>query len=430
MFKIFSNAFKVKEIRKKILFVLMVIAIYRLGNAIPLPGINVSDWLLIQGRASDQITLRSLIGGGIGTIFYMGVGPFITSSIVMQLLTFAIPALEQLQKEGKDGQDKIKQITRWVAVALAILNAIAAVYSLVNFDIFGIGQGYNLFKYANPAVYALAVLTMVAGTVFIMWLSELLTEHGFGNGTSFIIFANIIGGFPAQIMNIYSNLQYMETNMAVKILIGVAVFVLFLIIVFLAVWVQDGERKIPVQYSKKVVGRQLVGGQSSNIPLKVNIAGVMSIIFALSLSQIPELIYSFTHAPWLEEVVRVLKQSHPIGAIVYIILIFFFTFFYTSFAMNPTEMAENLKKSGGFIPGIRPGKPTSDFIVATINKLSWIGASFYALIAFSPIVFQWITKIEVGFGGTTLLIISSTALETVKQLEALLIMRHYKGFLK
>lgn len=426
MFKIFSNAFRVKEIRQKIYFVLFIIAVYRLGTTINLPGINVER---LQPADLSAFTIASIIGGGMGTIFTMGIGPYITSSIVMQLLTYAIPYLEQLKKEGQDGIDKINQITRVLAVGLAILQASAEVYKYVNFPI-GNGVTENLFKYNNTFVYLIAVLAMVTGTIFIMWLSELVDQRGFGNGTSFIIFANILAGFPqmAGMINQGIIAEYKEDWQ--KYCMYVVVLLLFMAVIYFAVFIQDGERRIPVQYSKKMVGRQLVGGQSSFIPLKVNIAGVMSIIFAMSLLGLPQIISGFVSSPWITTAMTYLNQTHPVGAVLYIILIFAFTFFYTSFAINPTEMAENIKKSGGFIPGTRPGKPTSDYIDGTVNRLSWIGATFYALIALIPIVFQWIFRIEVGFGGTTLLIVSGAALDIVKQLESLLLTRHYGGILK
>jgi preprotein translocase subunit SecY len=275
-------------------------------------------------------------------------------------------------------------------------------------------------------VYLTALLSIVAGTMFIMWLSEILTERGIGNGSSFIIFANILSSRPVTISSLYVSSAGTGWTGILKL---IAVVVLFLIVIAFVILVQEGERRIPVQYSKKMVGRQMYGGQSSHIPIKVNIAGVMSIIFAISLLQFPSMIYQFTKPVWLESVVNALALTSPIGQVLYVIMIFMFTFFYTSFAINPREMAENMKKSGGFIPGIRPGKPTSDFIQKSVDRLSWIGALFYALIAMVPILFQSLLGINLGFSGTTLLIVTGVALELVKQLESQLLMRHYKGFL-
>ncbi len=418
MFKVFVNAWKVQDIRKKILYVILILAIYRLGAHIPLPGIDLA--LFTQARNNETSTaalLFSIIsGGGYGTILSMGIGPYITASIIMQLLTVAIPKLEQIQKEGEEGRKKINQYTRIVAVFLAFFQGAGTVY-----------RYRGLFFYTNNYfVYFVAVLSMVAGTMFVMWLSEILTEKGIGNGSSFIIFANILSNLPSSILSLYVGASQGDIIQIVKV---VAVLILLVLIIAFVVLIQDGERRIPVQYSKKMVGRTMFGGQSSFIPIKVNIAGVMSIIFSISLLQFPSIIAQFFNTPWLTDLIKVLNITHPIGAVIYVVLIFFFTFFYTSFAINPIEMAENMKKNSGFVPGIRPGKPTSDYIQRTINRLSWIGAVIYAIIAMFPVVLQWLFKIQVGLSGTTLLILTGVALEIVKQLESQLLMRHYKGFL-
>ncbi len=416
MFKTFSNAWKIKDIRSRLLYVLLLLVIYRLGAHIALPGINPTLLLEAKGATNPAQSLYALVaGGGFGSIFAMGIGPYITASIIMQLLTVAIPRLEQLQKEGEDGRKKINQYTRVLSVALALLQGGATVYGL-----------RYLFFHQNWLVYIMATISMVTGTIFIMWLAELLTEKAIGHGSSFIIFANILSGIPGAIINFYNYGSGSGIWNWIKIAI---ILVLFIGLIALTVFVQDGERRIPVQYSKKMVGRQMVGGQSSYIPLKVNIAGVMSIIFAISLLQTPTFIGQFFQSEKLQNVIRILSISQPLGAILYIVLIFLFTFFYISFAVNPIEMAENMKKSGGFIPGIRPGKPTSDYIQRTIDRLSWLGAFFYAFIAMVPVFIQWIFGISVGIGGTTLLIVTGVALEVSKQLESQLLMRHYKGFL-
>ncbi len=418
MFRVFTNAWKIQDVRKKLFYVVLILAIYRLGAHIPLPGMDLS--LLQAARdannANPLASMFSLIaGGGYGTILALGIGPYITSSIVMQLLTVAIPKLEQMQKEGEDGRKKINQYTRVLAVILAFLQAAGTVYSI-----------QNLFIHRNLFVYAIAVLSMVTGTIFVMWLGEVLTERGIGNGSSFIIFANILSNLPQAVESLYVS----GVGSIYNIVKVVGMLVLFVGLMAFVVLVQDGERRIPVQYSKKMVGRQMYGGQSSFIPIKVNIAGVMSIIFAISLLQFPSLIARFvTGSELLTKIVNLLEITHPLGAAVYIFLIFCFTFFYTSFAINSVEMAENMKKNGGFIPGIRPGKSTSDYIKRTIDRLSWIGALAYAIIAIMPVVFEWVFDIKVGFGGTTLLIVTGVCLELVKQLESQLLMRHYKGFL-
>ena len=417
MFAIFLNAWKVKDIRKKLLYVFLMLAIYRLGcTLVGIPGLDITS-LMAQSGAGTEPSLFSLImGGGIGKVFYMGIGPYINASIIMQLLTVAIPKLEALQKDSEDGRKKINQYTRIVAVCLAVLQASGTVYSM-----------HNFFFHPNWFVWIVAVLSLVTGTIFVMWMSELLTEKGIGNGSSFIIFANILSSLPAGVTMMWNMVEGNGVQGAITVAV---ILVVFVAIIGFVVLVQDGERRIPVQYSRKMVGRNQYGGQSSYIPIKVNIAGVMSIIFAISLLQFPQTIQQFVPgAAWLDSVVKFLSINTYQGAALYVILIFCFTFFYTSFAINPIEMAENMKKNGGFVMGIRPGKPTSDYIDRTVKRLSWVGALVYSIVALVPIVIQWITKQNVGIGGTTMLIVVGVALEIVKQLESQLLMKNYKGFL-
>lgn len=410
MFGVYANAWKIKDIRRKLIYILWVLLIFRVGSQIPLPGIDRG--LLVP---VDAGIIGMIVGGEMGTIFAMGIGPYITASIIMQLLTVAVPALEALKKEGEEGRKKINQYTRILAVIMAVLQAAGTVFNL-----------QSAFVYQNFFVYLVAALTLVSGTLFIMWLSELLTEKAIGNGASFIIFANILSALPIGIIMLYEA----SLGSILNAFMVVIILILFVVVITFTVFVNDGQRKIPVQYSKKMVGKSLYGGQSSFIPIKVNIAGVMSIIFAMSLLGFPmQLAMFFPNAEALTNLAQILSITSWLGAILYVILIFAFTFFYTSFAVNPVEMAENLKKNGGFIPGIRPGKPTSDYISRTVNRLSWIGALFYALIAMIPVFMEWGFGIAVGFGGTTVLIVVGVALEIVKQLESQLLMRNYKGFL-
>jgi len=279
----------------------------------------------------------------------------------------------------------------------------------------------------NIYVHIIATITMTAGTMFIMWLSELLTEKGLGNGASFIIFANILSALPGGVMLLYDSSLGTIWN-AVSVII---ILILFVVIVGFTALIGEGQRKLPVQYSKKMVGRQMYGGQSSFIPIKVNLAGVLPIIFAMSILGFPEMLQMFfPNSEGLVKVSEVLSISGPIGAPIYILMIFGFTFFYASFSINPVEMAENLKKNGGFLPGIRPGKPTSEFIQRTVKRMCWVGATAYAMIAISPIVMEWIFGIPIGFGGTTIIIVVGVALEIIKKLESQLLMRNYKGFLQ
>ena len=419
MFKVIANAWKVTDIRNKILFICFILCIYRLGTHIPLPGLDIiawREWITNQGTDAITTLYSIIVGGGVGTIFAMGIGPYITASIIMQLLTVAIPKLEQLKKEGEEGRKKIGQYTRWLAVVLATIQGGGTVYSL-----------RYLFIYQSWFTYFMATVAIVTGSIFIMWLGELITEKGIGNGASFLICSNILAGLPGAITGLAlvtvggDVFQYLSVALMALLFLAVVVFVVF---------IQDGERRIPVQYSKKLVGRQTYGGSSSYIPIKVNIAGVMSIIFAISLLQFPSVISQFVPGNnFLTQMVNLLSTNHWFGASLYVVLIFCFTFFYTSFAVNPIEMAENMKKNGGFVPGLRPGKPTSDYIGRTINRMSWIGAASYAFIAIMPVIFQWIFRVNIGWGGTTLLIVTGVTLEIIKQLESQLLMRHYKGFL-
>ncbi len=411
MFSVFRNAWKVKDIRSKLLFVLAILAIYRLGTFILLPGLSYSAVETL--KASNEQTLYALIsGGGTGSIFALGIGPYISASIIMQLLTVAIPSLEQLQKEGPEGRKKINQASRILAVVLATIQGAGTVFSLRAF-----------FNNQEVLVYIMATLAMVTGTIFIMWLAEMITEKGIGNGSSFIIFSNIIASLPGAVIGLYNMVLGDPVKGTLK---TVALITVFIVIIIFVVLVQGGERRIPVQYSKN--GRGGVGN-TSYLPMKVNIAGVMSIIFAVSILQFPMVLNQFFQNDKISDIAAFLDMYSLSGGIIYVCLIFMFTFFYTSFAVNPVEMAENMKKNASYIPGIRPGKPTSEYLNRTITRLSWIGAVCYSLIAVSPILLQAIFNIQVGFGGTTLLITTSVCLELSKQLESQLVMRHYKGFL-
>lgn len=439
MLKLFANAWRVEDIRKKLLFIFLLLLIFRFGSAVPLPGLDleVLDFARSPGNIDGgAMTFFALIvGGGVGSVFAMGIAPYITASIIMQLLTYAIPQLSELKKEGEEGNKKIQQITRYLAVALAGLQAAATVFSYTNFPAH-VPDGFNMFRvgHQNFFVYLIATISMMAGTIFIMWLAELITEKGIGQGASFLIFANILAALPAGAMTLW--VMVTDGNTLSGIGQVVILLVVFAAIIAFVVMVHEGERRIPVQYAKRAAGSgrgsSMHGNHNSFIPIKVNIAGVLSIIFAMSLLQFPMQIgMFFPNATGLSRVTNFLDWNNWTGAIIYVILIFMFTHFYTAFAVNPREMAENLKKNGGFIPGIRSGAPTSEFIQTTVNRLSWIGACFYALIAITPIIMERIMpQLQgLGFGGTSLLIATGVALEFAKQLESQLLMRHYKGFL-
>jgi len=418
------NAWKIPDLKKRILFTLMMFAIFRLGTSIPVPGIDRE--ILNQFFASDGGLLNffNFMSGGAFknfTIFALSITPYITSSIIMQLLTIAIPKLEALAKEGEEGRKKIAQFTRYGTVVLAVIQAT--------------GISIGLFRRAliSTDFWAVAtvIITLTAGTAFLMWLGEQITESGIGNGISLIIFAGIISRVPLGISQTFQKVSAGE--MSVLPLLIFAVLALFVIAGVIAI--QQGTRKIPVQYAKRVVGRKMYGGQSTHIPLKVNQAGVIPVIFAISLLQFPmTLTYFFPDGGFANFVAKYLSPTGSPGIyfynLLYALLIIFFTYFYTAITFNPVEVADNMKKNGGFIPGIRPGKKTADYLQKSLNKITLAGAFFLAMIAVLPTLILNFTSIDFRFGGTALLIAVGVSLETMKQIEAQMVMRHYQGFLK
>lgn len=373
-----------------------------------------------NGGASVATTLYSVIAGGANSgwsLFAMGIGPYINASIIMQLLTIAIPKFEQLSKEGPDGRKQLQSYSRYLTVVLALIQGTGLVYTY-----------QNMYLVHSPLVYIASVLCLVCGSTFVMWLAEQITAKGIGNGSSMIIFINIVSSMPQGAAMLYYTIVGGGAIGAAKVVAIVAILVVVLAFI---VCVNSGERRLPVQYSTKVVGRKQAGGRSTSMPIKVNTSGVISIIFAISLLQFPQQIAMFmpNRGATLTKVMEVLNMTHPVGALLYVVLIFFFTYFYTSIVINPNEIAMNMKKNGGFIPGIRPGQPTSAYITRVVNRITLVGAICYAILAMVPILLQWIFKINVGFGGTTLIIVVGVCLDIVKTLESQLLMRHYKGFL-
>ena len=419
MLKLFINAWKVKEIRAKLLYTLLILAIVRLGAHIALPGID-----LVSIKAGQEMfgsgTLYNIIAGGYNSrfsIFSMGIGPYITASIIMQLLTVAIPKIEQVHKEGEAGRKKITTYTRYLTIALSAIQGI------------GVTASYSSMFLSDSIFLKIAsVICLVAGSSFVMWMAEQITQKGLSNGSSMIIFVNIVSNMPSGISALVS---YSQGGDPVSILKIIAILLILVVDLVFIVYINQGERRIPVQYSTKMGGRRTFGGQGSFMPIKVNTAGVIAIIFALSLLQFPEVLSQFvTPGATYQKVIEVLSISHPVGAVLYVILILFFSYFYTSIVINPNEIAENMKKNGGFIPGIRPGQPTSAFITRVVNRITLIGAIVFACVAMVPIVLQWVFGLNVGFGGTTLIIVVGVCLDLVKSLESQLLMRHYKGFLQ
>jgi preprotein translocase subunit SecY len=427
MLSAFRNAFKIPELRGKILFTVAIIAVYRLGSHLPVPGVDfnaVQNYL--QNPAQDTsgaFTLINLFSGGALTqfaIFALGIMPYITSSIIMQLLGVVIPRLEQLQKEGETGRKKIQQYTRYVTVFLALLQSASIVQLAHNKGILPI----DIFPGLTPGRFALAVLTLTAGTALIMWLGELITQRGVGNGMSILIFSAIVSTLPSEGANI------LRVN---KLPMFVLVCFLGLLIVVAVIFVEQAQRRIPVQYAKRMVGRKMYGGQSTYIPLKVNQAGVIPIIFASSLLYIPVLLSSIVNKQWLTDLTERFARTghHPLYIITYFLLIIGFAYFYNSIAFNPVDTADNMKKYGGFIPGIRPGRQTAEHLNYILTRITLPGAVFLGAVAILPFIALAAGNVQqFPFGGTSILITVGVGLETMKQIESQLTMRNYEGFLR
>ena len=428
MLETIRNAWKVAELRKKLLYTLAMIVIFRLGSVIPVPLLDPSQLAaMFENTNNSLLGFINIVSGGAfenTTIFAMSITPYINASIIMQLLCVAIPALERLQKEGEEGRKKIAQIQRWATVVLALIQAIGLYFLLDNYN-----------AVVNPGLWTAVVVvtTFTAGTAFLMWLGEKITEKGVGNGISLIIFAGIVSGGPAMVTSLY---QFMVNGGAGAIVGVVALLVVALAVVAFIVAMHDAERRITVQYAKSVVGRKMYGGQSTHIPIKVASAGVMPIIFAMSIMSFPGTIAQFCGVQAGQEgfwgtVLSYLTPTSWVYAIAYFFLIIFFTYFYTAIQFNPIEMANNIKKNGGAIPGLRAGKDTSDFISRVLSKVTLAGAIFLAIIAVIPILMNTAMGINnFAIGGTSLIIVVGVALETVNQLESQMLMRHYKGFLE
>ena len=421
MLETFRRAFQIKDIRRKIGYTFLMLIVIRIGSGLPTPGVNPSyiQKFFAENTGEAFNLFNAFTGGSFErmSVFALSITPYITSSIIMQLLTIAIPALEEMQKDGEDGRKKIVAMTRYLTVALALLESTAMA---VGFGRQGLLTDYNFVNAAS------VVLTLTAGSAFLMWIGERITEKGIGNGISMVLVINIISRIPNDMATLFE--QFVKGKSIARG--GLAVIIIVAIIIALVVFVvilQDGERRIAVQYSQKTVGRRTYGGQSTHIPLKVNTAGVIPIIISSSLMQFPIVIASFimNQGNWCNP--EQLKYSW--GLIVYILLTVFFAYFYTSITFNPLEIANNMKKSGGFIPGIRPGKPTVEYLTRILNYIIFIGACGLVIVQIIPIVFNGWLGAQVSFGGTSLIIIVSVVLETLKQIESQMLVRNYKGFL-
>ena len=424
LLKTLSQAWKVEELRKKILFTLMMLVVYRIGSNIPVPGINRAYLSQMFSGETGLLDLFDLFSGGSFsnfTIFALSITPYVTASIIVQLLTIALPYFERLSKEGNEGHKKMATITRYMTVVLGLIQAI--------------GLTVGLFKNAVVDKSAFASITIImvltAGTVFLMWLGEQINEYGIGNGISLIIFAGIVDRFPTFVRNTYAQVsEGAISGVAVLTLLIVSVMLVMVIILF-----EQGVRKIPVQYAKRVVGRKMYGGQSTHIPMKVNQAGVIPIIFSLSLLQFPLIVTYFApKSAYADFVNKYISPSGDPGLWIYVVLnvvlTMFFTYFYTAITFNPTEVAENMRQSGGFVPGIRPGTATVEYLSRVMSRLCFSGGLFLAAVSVIPTIVSNFTPFEMTFGGTSLLILVGVVLDTLQQIESYLLMRHYDGLMK
>lgn len=436
MFKTFINAFKVKDVRRKIFYVLMMLVVIRLGSQMPVPGVNTSFFANYFANNTNEAFsfLNAFTGGGFDrfSIFALSITPYITSSIIIQLLTIAIPRLEEMQRDGEEGRKKMTAITRYVTVGLALFESVAMAV--------GFGR-QGLLTTFNAVNVIVVVAALTAGSAFLMWVGEQINDKGVGNGISMVLLINILSRIPSDMVTLFENFIKGQT-IAKGVLRGVIILAIILAVTVFVLILNGAERRIPVQYSKKMQGRKMVGGQSSNIPLKVNTAGVIPIIFASSIMSFPGIIASFAGKSnvggWGGRVLSILNSSNwfdradmvnTVGLILYVVLVIFFAYFYTSITFNPLEVADNMKKQGGFIPGIRPGKATVDYLNSILGYVIFIGAAGLTIVAVIPFFFNGMFKANVSFGGTSLIIIVSVILETLKQIESMMLVRNYKGFL-
>lgn len=409
-----------KELKDRIIFTLMMFFIFRLGVHIPVPGVDTSilESLFSSGNLFGFLDLFS--GGALSkfSLFAMSITPYINSSIIMQLLTAVVPTLEEWRKDGQEGYKKIQKVTRYFTIFLALVQAFGMTYAL----------RINHALVDNSWMYFIFVITVLtAGTCLLMWIGEQITEHGIGNGISLIIFCGIVARFPEAISTVIDYLKVGTISPFQLILF----IVIALAMIVMVIEVNEGQRRVSIQYAKRVIGRKMYGGHSTFLPLKVNQAGVIPIIFASSVLMFPVTIGQFVDIPWVKTVAGWFAWGTPLQTTLYVLMILFFTYFYTAVSVNIAEMSDNIKKYGGFIPGLRPGKPTTDYLDKIMSRITLAGAIFLALIALMPNVVGWITGIEgIYFGGTALLIVVGVALDTMKQVESLVLMRHYQGFMK
>ncbi|MFU1797302.1 preprotein translocase subunit SecY [Paenibacillus azoreducens] len=430
MFKTLKNIWRVEDLRKRILFTLFVLIIYRIGSFVPVPGVNKAVLEQTNQQGAELFGLLNTFSGGAlhqFSIFALGIVPYITASIIVQLLSMdVIPKLAEWAKQGEHGKKKSAQLTRYLTVALAIIQAFATSI--------GFNRMYSaeMIPNATFADYLLIAIVLTAGTSFLMWLGEQLTEKGIGNGISLLIFSGIVANIPGYIRSSAQSEFIQEGQTFMNTLKTLIVLLVIVAIIVGVIYIQQAIRKIPVQYAKRVVGNKMYGGQNTHIPLKINAAGVIPVIFAVSLLQFPTIIAGFwSNQAWAKWIMSNLRYDYPLGMVLYVLMIIGFTFFYTFVQMNPNQMAENMKKNGGYIPGIRPGKATEKYLTRVMSRLTMTGALFLAVISILPIGFGTLAHLPsaVKIGGTSFLIVIGVALDTMKTIESQLIKRHYKGFI-
>jgi preprotein translocase subunit SecY len=416
--KTLRNAWKIPDLRKRLLFTIGMLVVFRLGAHVPVPGVNNAALRQLFEGGSLLGFFDVVSGGALKdfTIFAMSVTPYITASIVINLLTLIIPSWERMIKEGgQEGKKKQMRYTRYATVILAFIQALAVTLGI---------RSYLLKQ--SWSSYLLIALTLAAGTAFLMWLGEKIQEHGIGNGISLIIFAGIISRLPLSVWNMIRQVRLGEMNIFTLIAVTIGAILMIAAVIL----IQEGQRRIPVQYARRVVGRKVYGGQSTHIPLRINQAGVIPVIFASSILMFPQTIAQFSNAGWLQKIGEALRMGGWLHTTLYLVFIFGFTYFYTSVQFNPRDISDNLKQQGGFVPGIRPGKPTTDYLSRVSGRLTFVGATFLCALVAIPIFLNSALNIQLGIAGTSLIIMVGVALDTVKQIENQLMMRHYGGFLK
>ncbi|MDA8172318.1 MAG: preprotein translocase subunit SecY [Nitrospiraceae bacterium] len=420
----FQNIFRIEELKKRIFFTLGLLAVYRIGAHIPTPGINgeqLSKFLLQKGGAIMGF-FDMFAGGALSrvTIFALGIMPYISAAIILELLTVVVPAIGKLAKEGEEGRKQIVKYTRYGTIAISLIQSLG-----ISIGLEGMAEG-AFISHPGWSFRLMTMITLTAGTAFIMWLGEQITERGIGNGISLIIFSGIVSRFPSAISSTYRLVQAKELSLFFVIfLLAVVIFVIGFI-----VYVERGQRKIPVQYAKRIVGRKMYGGQSTHLPLKINTSGVIPPIFASSIIMFPATVAGFIQIPWVQSIARELAPGTIFYTVLYISMIIFFSFFYTAVVFNPVDVADNLKKYGGFIPGIRPGQKTSDYIYKVLSRLTFVGGLYLSAVCILPEILIRKFNVPFYFGGTSLLIVVGVALDTISQIESHLVTRSYEGFLK